>query len=387
MQSFKADTDHFLIRLIHSVNLEFDRKWEAKTGSVGLLQGNTGVILFLNELNTFNHEIEVSFLIKKLSRRIKDEWNQGLRQKTFIRGSSGILFAQRYLDATKSDIELLSYTESDIAKLIHWAAIYFSSNNIDFLHGGSGLTHSVFCFDSISLENENKLISALLSTVIKTKHGHSWRSLDQLQTESNLEFNIGMAHGVLPIINLLSSFTSHKASELLNPLLNDVFFRFKQICNKLISENSGYSFSCRSHYLSWCNSPICTALILLRIFDKKEMKFEYIEVETLTLVYLDFVDNLYIDVNDTCLCHGVTGVIIILEELFEITRNKKIYMHLLKWKDLGINLLLQESLDDINLEAEGILTGIYGKALGLMHLTEPTDLLKDVLNLRAYKKM
>ncbi len=261
---------------------------------------------------------------------------------TFCNGISGILWSYCHLVNTKvvaSNIDEIIGHDIDVF-LAHHTKNSLLEGNYDYLHGGGGV--NIYFLERLN----NKFILSYLRENIKILYkiskelndGISWKDW-----KNESEYNLGLAHGVPSIIILLSrAFEADIERPLVRELLaKSIHWLLKQkksnkdtcLFPSVLSKDNGIPFS----RLSWCYGDLGIAIAILQagiITTNQEWIIEGINIALHSSTRKEHTETY---VNDTCLCHGSSGIALIFNRLYYYTGKNEFRTAAKYWYDQTIS--------------------------------------------------
>ncbi len=349
--------------------------------TLGLFTGKAGILLFLKEYDKFCGNAKNAEFILQLVRQIKTTVNSGLRFNSVCRGAAGILWLEYYLRQ-----EGFSYgsffddTEIVVRRLYQNAHNLLQRRETDYLHGAIGILTVLGRCNLLSKQQEEDIVAALETCSIKTPFGISWNRVHSVDALNDVQIDIGMAHGVPSIVNLVRRFRTPQKVNLLTLAINDLYHRFLDFSNHMVKMDNV------PHNLSWCSSPMGTSIVLLKAFRELEEpnKFQVVEECILHIVRQILPPE---QLFDTSLCHGSSGLTISISELQKLTGASEIKRFLVKWQRANMDAVIgQLEPSETNRVVESssdysILTGSAGKGLAILNYKNHAPCLLELMNL------
>jgi len=258
--------------------------------------------------------------------------------------------------------------------------------NYDFLHGYLGILYYFLerLEFNLSLKVENLILDAIQNvfTKIKTKaigceEGIKWKS--KVSRSSDVfGYNLGLAHGIPSIINLLCKL-SLKQSRYDIKILISLGINYLNSTRLPSSSTSLYSNFIRedgvnsgSSRMGWCYGDLGIGITLLnagKIMNSNDFESKALDIFNHSINRTEMEDN---GVRDACFCHGTSGISHIFNRVYQrtgLTNYKDIAVY---WNQQTINLLEDTNgyktwFNSIGWQNEyGLLEGVSGIGLSLL---------------------
>ncbi|MGM1431263.1 lanthionine synthetase LanC family protein [Sphingobacterium lactis] len=250
---------------------------------------------------------------------------------TICNGKSGInwLFCYFYYQ-NQLDYETLNIICWDNENLAKMAINYIKSGNIDFLHGGLGISYYLlYNPDFRDVPFFETVFNLLLE--INEKFGGRIPYWD-FETANFMpdKLNLGLSHGLPSILKFcIQSYNSGickaHAHDLAKRIVNSIL-KIKPSGSPLIYYPSIYDFNDttdRNYHsrLAWCYGDLSLGYILLQYsltFKDKEVELYSKEILLSTTKRQSLIET---QINDVGICHGISGVIHIYNKLWHLTND------------------------------------------------------------------
>ncbi|MDR0262353.1 MAG: hypothetical protein LBJ04_03930 [Sphingobacterium sp.] len=287
--------------------------------SNSLFTGGAGILLFYalemltTEENYLNEDFEQSLVI--LCNRASE-----YSTASFCNGYAGFLWLLDFFK--KNNILDEAFDLNIYSDQLHRDLnIYVNNDNMDFLHGATGLAYV-----SLNIFSDPKLelyFNTLLNKVEKTDEGYC------LSTKFTLEhrevYDFGLAHGMinlLPILDLCIDRNIYKelAKDIFNGIFNYYINTIGRYSKKSFFPNfldlTDHNFSSFESRLAWCYGDLGILFLLYKYASKyysRDKSSFLLDKLKITAKRKDDIDT---EIGDYSICHGSTGASIIFKILF-----------------------------------------------------------------------
>lgn len=374
--------------LIEQLPVALLRSQKAKNRH-GLLEGDTGRLLFLLEDALIsNNEVQ----LQAVSKNLRSAWKNiasVFSNCTYSNGLTGFLAFIAYFN--KRTGNMLSVDGSDERQLLnHCVRIMqqdlYSRGNYDFMIGATGV--GFFLLDkNPGHPFIRELINYFRKTAVTRPGGICWKEPEGIFTlrDSADSFNLGMAHGILPVILFLvrcfeqgisSSVCRSMAEQAVAFLLSseyktgDTPFRFPSFITKEGKRVTRHG---------WCYGDFPVALVLLQCTTLPGGENYRQEAFKTALYACNLRDEETSRVEDAAICHGAAGLFIqslLLEKIFGHAHLKETTLF---WKEKIFSFSIHpdapggfKSPTYLGLQANpGFLGGTAGIGLTLLYENNP----------------
>lgn len=324
---------------ILEIELVFDRH---KSQDISLLQGDTGIAIFYLKLfQLTNKKLYFDKLRRTLDKIISTLPKVNISPSLYS-GFTGVAWGLCHIQK-----ELKLFDEdifSDLEEHIYTASeLQFQIENYDFLHGALGSV--IFALDRMPSLSAYNHISKILDELIRIRHvdeyGITWE--DKLTSQHHPKklkeskaYNLGLAHGVPSITNILLSIYSAKLypdrSKEIVELIN-LSLEWIQSCT--IKDKGHHSlfpgcvFDHPKNFdgptkLSWCYGDLTMAWVFWRagtVLGSKHWLEQAMMIMGRCLTrFQETTDNIFLD---ACFCHGTSGIAYIFKKFYGVTRDER----------------------------------------------------------------
>lgn len=364
----------------------------------GLLGGNTGTALFF----AYYYQLTGDEKLLEKSYQIIEHSLQSIADSSLhashCSGLAGVGWALLHLaemgyieandlDSTFSDIDTILSKElrTDLA-----------NGQTDFLHQGLGIALYFLSRlpSGFAGEQLQFLVKQLWEHRIILDRGISWK--DQFSTISQTTpgrdlFNLGLAHGVPAIITILSKiYKAGIEKELCHTMINDSIQWLLSTKNNdssptislypVLIDAKGNTAGDRHSRLGWCYGDLGIASMYLNVgINTQNQQYVSISEE----MFMHIARNRDIQngsVHDACICHGSSGIALMLQQSYKAFGNSLLQQRSNFWWE---HSLQQNTWPD---GAAGykfyhhpnyttnfnLLEGVSGIGLSLIHCLEPS---------------
>ncbi len=347
-KSIYTEPNQSIKEKIQSIATEI-KKHNIDPNNIGLLGGNSGLLLFLFYFAKYSNKVEYEELGYEIIDSIFDSLNNKAPQTPFSGGLAGIgwtinhLVDNGFFEADTNEIF------SDVDVVLYKTMIENIKNKeYDYLHGALGFG---MYFLSRPLTDEIKsylthVIDELENIGIKEGSDKiKWVYPFELNENNKKIYNLGLSHGIASIIAFLSKvyekgIHQNKSKELLtksvNYLLgqeldtNQFTSHFPSVIEPGINPNSSR--------LAWCYGDMGITIALWQAgkkFQNKLWKERAIEVLVHNSKRKNPEDTL---INDAGLCHGSIGVAHIFNRMYNYTESKELKEAAKFWTEKTIEM-------------------------------------------------
>lgn len=324
--------------------------------NLGVLNGLSGLSLFqfyYGRLTDSNENLEVGFDILQHCIALMEK---GYNQPTFSTGITGFLWSAEHLHQQGFlDLEIDELLLDFDSFLSDHLDNCMTRGDFDFLSGGLGY---LFYFltrlkgtknPELSKRYTNILRNGLIKLSNSSKselEPHLWYSPVYFETSKKMVNDLGLAHGLAGIINLLSKlFCIQELQEVVEPMLNDAISFLIKHESKSSSNGSLFpnwiSKGVKPVYnsrLAWCYGDLGIGISLYNasknMEDSKLME-ESIRILEHTAVKRSLNDS---QVADSGLCHGAFGIAKIFKNIYLDTKKECFMNSSLSWMEIGLEL-------------------------------------------------
>lgn len=304
---------------IDDIYLEIIKDTETNKDS-GLMGGATGELIFLFYYHLWkpnqNTEKKINSLIRSINKNI-----QNTKDLNYASGICGVLFAFKNL----VDSELLEIEFQDEIDIFSHR---LKLNNVDFLHGNTGLMHYISQINSAKAKViSNHWCEIMSSYAISENNSLKWKVKFSMKND-DYGYSFGLAHGIPAIIvvlcNIYSNFNLSNAKSLLKMALNGIFEFYNE------EKTDGYFPTVvdqdnKFHYgrqLSWCYGDLACAYAIDyagRILEDDSLCQNANKI-LLTCAKYTNENN---EILDASICHGSIGIGHIFARMYNKTKNEQ----------------------------------------------------------------
>lgn len=346
----------------------------------GLLSGRMGISIFYYFLGLYSDQ-NFDFVIDNEVDNCFNAIQENLPSHTFCSGYSGFLWGIDFLNNFgKKKYEIDKKSRETLERFIIWKAeADLKNNNFDFLHGYMG------CAFYLMYANKSKFVLKTIAKLEETAHKQDgilkWSSMDP---ENNLKFNLGLSHGIPSIISFLSKciekeIEKERCISLINGAIEYLIKLKKEDEISIFPNFEGGGYPSR---LAWCYGDLGIASSIMaagEICQNSYWKNFAIEIMLKASSRVDLSQTF---VYDTCICHGSSGVGLIFNKFYTITKIEDFKVVANLWFDKTLELLnyknnkaefkLWNAIDQKWIFDEiGILEGMAGIGLALIYYRRP----------------
>lgn len=252
--------------------------------------------------------------------------NQYIVNPTFCNGLAGMLSCFTLLKEEKLlNIDLTEASQYCDPYLSNVMLKYISTRNYDYLHGASGIAY--YLLQHPTLENNDALcqfVSGLEAASFRDGLDIYWKTNFLIEKPWYLDANISLAHGMASIVIILLHLHKKKISQ------EKIEYLIKGAIHFILSQklDTQSSDSCYPSYnkkidnfsrLGWCYGDLGVALALWqtgKYFNNPAWYNEAIDIFRIDSQRRESQKN---HVNDSCFCHGASGVAHIYKYMFDQT--------------------------------------------------------------------
>lgn len=344
--------------------------------TAGLLSGRMGLIIFLYELAKVDADPKVRELLSDEIAALQHTLGKGLRNYSLHSGTAGIFWAKNYLsEDSNNETCLFKDREKEAALLRRNLHFLLQSNNIDYLHGLSGIVKVLGACQLLSTQDAKLVLEYFKKTSINTEYGLSW--YNEFHKPYDQQIHYGIAHGIAGFLNIISTLPIPHKDELIFPGVNNLYHHVLAVSPSLPRD-----FKCKSHGYSWCASQTGASVILLRLLKKYELTAEYSIITELLLRRFETLNKSTAALTDLCLCHGGAGMMIMLNTLYLQTGEEAFRF---SYNKLSMEMI--EGFANRNIicqtpeHVHSLLTGLPGVGMAFLELNKQNKFLLNVLNL------
>lgn len=326
----KLKLDSIAVELIKNINRE--------NNNVGILGGNSGIIMFLFNYAFYSSKKEYSDLGKSMIEDVIDKINSGNVLPSYCDGIAGAAWTIDFLKQHNFiDFDTDSEFSSIDEYLFECMIADINKGEYDFLHGAIGygfyFLERFYNTTNAVLKRQyrdyvDKLIEGLIKTSIDWQESVFWKCCNPLITYPHV--NLGFAHGMPSIISFLAKaiglgIGQAKTIDLLKKSIKFLLlFKDENYISTYSSEikvEDGFNFQKEIMYsrLSWCYGDLGVAISLFhanKVLNDKLIRNEYI---TLIEKSSSRRDNSVTLVSDAGICHGSFGLGLIFDQFYNCT--------------------------------------------------------------------
>ena len=367
------------------------KKLEAEKDNIGLMGGLSGQILFQYHFYT-KYNGDGNALLNSI-----DELYSSLPNAkvgfTYSFGLSGIFDVLNYLN--QKDIIDDGYKDSENILLNSFNDSIMNNlgvNNLDFLHGGSGiLKYLTSLIDATNINQHELILDEFIEKVIKKEDQViSFPSYNFNTHKHHDEINLSLSHGNSAIIIILLNFFLKTSSEKIEPLIKNIFHTFEFIKNqkndRIISIYPHVENDKNESRLAWCYGDLGIASAFWqagKVFNNTTWKQNAIDIMLHSAKRKNLKENL---VTDAGICHGTAGIAHMFNRFYKETGRKE--FDEARWYWLNETLKMATHADGLAgykawqgendgwQNESGLLEGVAG--IGLVLLGFVTDDIEDL---------
>jgi lantibiotic modifying enzyme len=325
---------------------------------IGLYTGLSGMVLFLSYYSKHYKSKTYEESTHEALTKIINLLNSAEQAPSYCSGIAGVGWMMMHLkEKGYISVETDDFFE-DIDEYLYLALINdLKKDNYDFLHGYLGILYYFLerLKSDLSQKNKDLIAKAVQAAFTKINEkalicdvGIKWES--KASSASNVVgYNLGLAHGIPSIINVLGKFPSNLNPKNTQELIFSGINYLKS--TKLDSSNSSlYSNFIKKDgansgvsRMGWCYGDLGIGLTFFnagRSFNSYNLENEALDIFNHAMTRTKMEDN---GVRDACFCHGTTGISHIFNSVYQRTR-------LTQYKEIAIywNQETMKLLDDPN---------------------------------------
>ncbi|MCL1662914.1 lanthionine synthetase C family protein [Elizabethkingia ursingii] len=372
-----------------------DKQYLKGDSSIGILGGNSGIIMFLFYYAQYSDDVMYSEVGKEYVYQLFDKINAGNVGTTFCNGLSGAIWLLENLvknnfiefDIDDSVAQLDEYLAVCMQKDIH-------SRNYDFLHGAIG--YGMYFLERYKNTNSDRYKQEYLKYIYQLINFLEESSIEYNNTiywecDNNQEpkhINLGLAHGIPSIICFLAKvYNANIEKERIKRILEK---SVKFIMRYKTSENiSTFPSKVDLHNIdyhnnedgvsrmAWCYGDLGIAIALYhanQILNNNEIEREYIVLLHKSAQRKSKPVSM---VEDTSVCHGSFGLALIFKKFYDRTKIESLNEAYTYWLNEGLGKAVytdgiagfKAHRGDGKYEKEtDILTGVSGIGLTLISI-------------------
>ncbi len=363
------------------------------------LEGDLGVLIFYATMYKYANEEVYKEKANKLLEKLLAVFSDCELPSGFLEGFEGILYTVQYLYKCNI-IEDMQIVEDLEKYLIQTIKIDFNANNYDPLHGSIGKLLYFINSESKSKEEVEELINLFIESLYKNREEKDQNIFWYDSYEKGQMINLGLAHGITGVLTFLLrlkelEYKNPKIDILIEGLLKSLMSFKNNIPNTSIypnfvteekSKDISRSVSINTR-LGWCSGDLGISYTLhyaSKVLKRDSLKPEVINLMKSIISRLMSTSKLdhYEEYSffDTGFCHGISGIVYILEKMNNDLKSPQIEKRIGFWKEqLTTNLEKQLSYDEeiylpwyrqdkeksYTLEKGAMLNGLTGVGLAL----------------------
>lgn len=297
-----------------------------QTNRIGLLNGNSGIALFLFYVDLWKDENHYGEIGEELLYDAMEQINNGFDQFIFSVGISGILWTLRHLNNAQF-IDADCDFEEIIPILENQMLLHAENNDFDYLHGAMGHCLFLLSGSNASVATLRNYIDILENKGIQEKGYIKWQH--QIGNDpSQTAYGISLSHGLSSTLILLTRILQkdpenakirnllRKASLYLLSQKNDPSKKLNS-CYPAFGEGTEQS---RESRLSWCYGDLGIAVAL---FETGDALHEQSLIDEAVQTAIQACERRELEKNgviDAGLCHGTAGIAHIFNRFYQKTR-------------------------------------------------------------------
>lgn len=325
IQNKIIDINDALCTLVYSQN--------ALGSNFSLLNGRLGVaVCLMQSFETFKLEKWLQAFLPDLAYISQIGIHNATNKYTFCDGMAGIAWGVLYLQKKLSSYNLTFISEEQWCLLDE--RIFFESlsalrsGNFDYFHGGlSGILYFLDRSENSNCREKYipRLLQALQTIAVQDNpHTLKWSNRDLISDD--IEFNLGLAHGVPSIVSLLSKICEKGVCP--------------EVCRELVSKASAWILDQQNptgtislfpyatpitestpttSRLAWCYGDLGIAISLANAatcLEDEELMKQAISIAYQSTNRKNLKSN---SVYDACFCHGASGIAMIFNHFYQIS--------------------------------------------------------------------
>jgi lantibiotic modifying enzyme len=286
----------------------------------GLLSGSTGHLLLLFSQGDYDN------LYVAIEKTLTIFENQKDYSILYSSGMSGLLWTMSFINQDRNIDYLDNVIEEFHKHLINSIHVKLLKDNFDFLHGYTGIIHSVVDFfsDDKTVEQIINYLHYLKKCVRKTETGLALEFYNYHQKEYSI--NYSLSHGMSAVIQVLSRIFKKGISvaltrELLNGMVEFVLNNKNDFC--LIGSHfpdSYESINTKSR-LAWCYGDLGIAIAIWQAGFNTGNTIWCNEAESILKCSTLRRTTADTKATDPMLCHGTSGIATIYNRMWYNTND------------------------------------------------------------------
>lgn len=341
-------------KIIESKLHEFAHYLIANNGNehINLVNGAAGEILFLCYYSRYFKEEKISPAIYIRLNNIINSINSGNQHPTLAGGLCGInwllehLVKEEFIDFNLNEL----YEDSD-DYLNNYMIHFIQNKNYDYLHGALGIAN--YFLNRNTIKTTNYLINfikglAAIASEDKEKEAFGFKSIITNTGNPFWAYNFCLSHGMASIIYFLQKcllFDPFKCEKEIYMLLIGLQNFFYKNQNDMTHYNSYFPTwldnvnGVNNARIAWCYGDVGIGVTFINygVNHSNVKNIVYgTEILTKTLTRKDVITEKIVDAG---ICHGSSGLSMIYERAYALTKKKEF----LKASDYWLNIALNQS--------------------------------------------
>lgn len=286
-------------------------KGSAQERSPGFYSGLCGEVAFLACLD--QNETYSTAILDRFDRTIALASDHGVEIDLSLGyGLTGLAYTAKMLISfgyvAEQDVEWIADVEEAIAQRLQDEQI-----DPSIALGVAGWGTYLLVAPLMNLPLARRTVLALKRSAIRTRHGVRWNDMNGHSTT----INTGIPHGVAGVLCYLANTYSlgiepATSRELLQGACHELRFAL------FLAEKDGSQSTLGSHSVRWCfgNLPILYAFhVANRVLKSKEID------SAIQVLRLRLFEHFSLVENDSNLCHGHSGVLLLLDRLSQLSKD------------------------------------------------------------------
>jgi lantibiotic biosynthesis protein len=336
--------------------------FSSKPQGNGLLGGNTGLMYYYYHAAKVLNDNILLRKAEKLLEAIFEDLNNGggqLQGPLFSNGAAGFAYTINYLQKNQFIEFSVEENFTDLDEyLFNQAIALFEKDNIDYLHGATGIFHYFLSRDQTpTISNYlNKLCPIFCNKAVETKSG-SWFVNLGLQRLTNNTVDFGLAHGLTGFLLLLLKAWVHVDDKALvektvragiQYILNHelpVYFDEEEYSFFPFNFESDATELTRVNRLAWCYGDLNMLLVLYRAGNTFCDRFY---TETADRLGPQILKRKTVEATfcvDSHFCHGTAGLAQFYRAIYNDTLNHMYYKEHEYWIQQTLALINNEIVE------------------------------------------
>lgn len=370
------------VKLHQIADCIYDKVYKKKITSLGLYNGEFGVLLFLCYYVRYSDSLKFVNYTRVYAEKLLRNFTSCLNIHTFSNGLSGVLYLVEFL-RTKDFLDIDIDENNKILEhyLVQKVRQDFHNHYYDFMHGAIGVG-LYFLKRENNIQILQEFVDYLYTSADKDYANNifKWKSTVNYTTQE-IDYNISLSHGMSSIVIFLARIiqskiiTTNKVYQMLEGAINFILSQeidfqkydsyFPSISKKEVSKSR----------LGWCYGDLGVAYALWyagNIACEDKWKNKGLQILNDSTNRLSLLDNY---VRDAGICHGTAGISMLYKRMYINTSMKSFLQASNYWLDQTVDFVYgkdkrvkNESDENANYWTNNIslLTGISGIGLVLI---------------------